>query len=297
MTAARIPIIINPAAGGGRLLRAHAAVDAVARACDVELEWWPTNAPGHGEELARVAAKEGRPLVLAYGGDGTYNEVARGLLGSATAMGTVPGGTTSVLAYELAVPRPAERAIPALVGGSSRPMRVGRTDRDELFLLMLSAGPDSLLLTSVVPRLKRLGGRAGIGVQAVVELLRRRPLPRLLVDTGNGPRACGWAIVGKSRCYGGPRHAAPGADPFQPSFELIVQRSVGRWPGAGFALGVFLTGTHVARRDVERQHVDRVRLESADSSLSIPYQIDGDVVDRLPVEAWIDPEPLLVRVP
>ena len=45
MAAAPIPIIINPIAGGGRLLRAHAAVDGVANACGVELEWWPTRAP------------------------------------------------------------------------------------------------------------------------------------------------------------------------------------------------------------------------------------------------------------
>ena len=140
-----IPVIMNPIAGGGRLLRAQAAVEAAARDCDATLEWWPTRGPGHGEELARSAARQARPLVLAYGGDGTYNEVARGLLGSASAIGVVPGGTTSVLAHEFDVPRPAERAVAALLNGEDRAMRVGRTDRGEVFLLMLSAGPDSLI--------------------------------------------------------------------------------------------------------------------------------------------------------
>jgi len=293
----RVPIIMNPTAGGGRLRRARAEIEAAARTCHVELEWWPTAGPGHGEELARTAALEGRPLVLAYGGDGTYNEVARGLLGTTTAMGVVPGGTTSVLAYELEVPRPAARAIPALARGCDWAMRVGRTDRGGLFLLMLSAGPDSLLLSSVPPWLKRLGGRCGMALQAVVELARRRPLPRLLVTAGGCSRECGWAIVGKSRCYGGARHGTPAADPFAPAFELVLQRAIGRRPGAGFALGLFLTGRHVERLDVERSQVDRVRLEGADPGRAVPYQVDGDVVDALPVEAWVDPQPLLVRMP
>ena len=52
-------------------------------------------------------------------------------------MGVLPGGTTSVLAYELGVPRPSSRAVTALLKGEDRAMRVGRSDRGDLVLLML----------------------------------------------------------------------------------------------------------------------------------------------------------------
>ncbi|MEJ2190572.1 MAG: acylglycerol kinase family protein, partial [Acidobacteriota bacterium] len=87
----RVPIILNPSAGGGRLLRARRSLEEAADKARAEIEWWTTTGPGHAEELARRAAAEDRPLVFAFGGDGTYNEVARGLLGSATAMGILPG--------------------------------------------------------------------------------------------------------------------------------------------------------------------------------------------------------------
>jgi len=291
-----VPVILNPTAGGGRLLRGRRALDAAASASGAVLEWWPTDCPGHAEELARQAVAEDRPLVLAYGGDGTYNEVARGLLGSATAMGALPGGTSSVLAYELGVPRPAARALAPLLAGEDRPMRVGRSDRDDIVLLMLSAGPDSHVLEHLVPTFKRLGGRTGVILQAALETVRGDPLPRMSVNLGGKTVEAGWVVVGKSRCYAGRHRATPGADPFRDDFEVVVQKSIGRRPALGFLLGI-PAGRHLSRDDVSRELVDRVVLAPAPPGAEVPYQIDGDVVGNLPVEVSIDPQPLWVRLP
>ncbi len=293
---ARVPVILNPIAGGGRLLRGRATLEARATTLGVELEWCPTRGRGHATELAASFAAAGRELVLAYGGDGTYNETARGLLGSATAMGILPGGTTSVLAYELGVPRPAEGALVALVAGSNRAMRVGRTSHDDVVLLMLSAGPDALVLDRLSPGLKRLGGRVGVAVQALLETLRPTRLPRLRLRLDGRELSAGWAIVGKSACYAGPYHATPAADPFADRFEAVVQTRAGRGAAVPFALGI-PGGRHVRRRDVLRFQVDRVALEVEASQGAVPYQVDGDVAGELPVEIWVDPEPLVLRLP
>jgi len=289
-----VPIIVNPTAGGGRLVRSFTRLDAAANRCGVDLEWRHTEHRGHGAELAREAAGRGCPLVLAYGGDGTYNEVARGLLGSNTALGILPGGTTSVLAYEFGIPRPATAAIEALIVGRDRAMRVGRTDRDEIFLLMLSSGPDVVVLEHLDPRLKKIG-RLGLGLQAVREFLRFRSMPSLEVVAGGTTLTAGWAIVGTGRCYAGPYQGTPGANPFAPIFELVVQRSVGRRFAVPFALGMPI-GRHVNRRDVWRRIVDTVELKPV-GNRRVRYQIDGDLSGELPVRAWIDPESLLVRLP
>jgi diacylglycerol kinase (ATP) len=289
-----IPIIVNPTAGGGRLLRSFADLDAAGHRCGVKLDWRHTEHPGHGAELARESAAAGHPLVLAYGGDGTYNEVARGLLGSDTALGVLPGGTTSVLAYEFGIPRPAPRALEALIIGRDRPMRVGRTDRGEIFLLMLSTGPDVVVLECLDMGLKKIG-RSGVALQAVRELIRFKSMPTLEVAAAGTTTTAGWAIVGTSRSYAGPYHATPGANPFAPTFEIVVQRTVGRRFAVPFALGMPL-GRHVKRRDVWRAMVDEVEL-SPTGGAPIRYQIDGDLAGKLPVRASIDPEMLLVRLP
>jgi diacylglycerol kinase (ATP) len=292
----RIPVILNPTAGGGRLLRARKGLEAAAAAAGAEIEFWATRGPGHATELADLAAAEDRPLVFAFGGDGTYNEVARGLLGTATAMGVLPGGTTSVLAYELGLPRSPARSAAALFEGEDRAMRVGRSDRDDVILLMLSAGPDSHVLERLRPSFKRFGGRIGVALQAVVEIMSGGPLPRMRVAIGEMAIDAGWVIVGKSRCYGGRYCATPGADPFRGDLEVVAQQSSGRRAAASFLLGI-PRGRHVHRRDVMREVVGRVRIEPAPADAMVPYQVDGDVVGMLPVEVGIDPQSLWVRLP
>jgi diacylglycerol kinase family enzyme len=292
----QVPVILNPIAGGGRLLREQGRLQAVAADLGSEFDIWISESAGHTIELAQRAAAQERPLVLAYGGDGTYNAVARGLLGSSTAMGVLPGGTTSVLAYEFGVPRPARRAVRSLLEGEDRAMRVGRTDDDDIVLLMLSAGPDSHVLERLRPSFKRLGGRVGVALQAVVEAISGGALPRIRVVSTSTIDEAGWVIIGNSRCYAGKFCATPGADPFRDDLEVVAQQSNGRRAAISFLFGI-PSGRHVTRDDVVRTVVDRVRLEPASPGPAVPYQIDGDVVGVLPVEIGIDPKPLWIRLP
>jgi len=292
----RVPVILNPIAGGGRLLREQEGLHAVATDCGFELDMWISESPTHTIELAEKAAATEIPLLLAYGGDGTYNAVARGLLGSSTAMGVLPGGTTSVLAYEFGVPRPASKAVDALLAGEDRAMRVGRTNAGDLVLLMLSAGPDSHVLERLRPSFKRFGGRVGVALQAMVEAMNGVALPRIRVAIDNTIDEAGWVIVGNSRCYGSKFCATPGADPFRDDLEVVAQQTSGRRAAISFLFGI-PSGRHVTRDDVVREVVNRVRLEPASVDDEVPYQIDGDVVGLLPVEVNIDPRPLWIRLP
>ena len=55
-----------------------------------------TQAPGHATELCRQAAQQGYDVVVAFGGDGTVNESANGLIGSDTPLCCLPGGRANV---------------------------------------------------------------------------------------------------------------------------------------------------------------------------------------------------------
>ncbi len=291
-----IPVIWNPTSGLGRARRSRPrAMEAAAR-LGAELEWRATEGPGHATELARRAAEEGHPLVLALGGDGTYNEAARGLLGSPSALGILPGGTTSVLAYELGVPQRVEEALPLVLRGADRRVAVGRTDRDQIFLLMLSCGPDAVILEHLPAPLKRYGGKAGITAQAVWEFVRG-DLPRLRVvlDGGQTMEGAGWVIAGNAASYGGPYPGAPGASLLSEDLVVVVQRRVGRLAAVPFFFAI-PRGLHVHRPDVTVHRCRSLALEAAGGS-GVPYQLDGDPAGTLPVSATVEPAALLLRFP
>src|SRR5262245_14354579 len=109
-----LTIIINPIAGGFRRAAAPRLMDA-ARAALVargeEGEVFLTERRGHARELARGARGRGSRLVVAWGGDGTVNEVATELAFGETPLGIVPSGSGNGLARELGVARRPEQAL------------------------------------------------------------------------------------------------------------------------------------------------------------------------------------------
>ncbi len=69
-----------------------------------EVDAVDTEARGHATELCREAAHEGYDVVVAFGGDGTVNEAANGLLGSPTPLCCLPGGSANVFGKMLGIP-------------------------------------------------------------------------------------------------------------------------------------------------------------------------------------------------
>lgn len=73
-----------------------------------------TQHAGHAAEIAQKAAQEGINIVVAVGGDGTINEVARSLVHTDTALGIIPSGSGNGLARHLHIPLDPDAAIDIL---------------------------------------------------------------------------------------------------------------------------------------------------------------------------------------
>ncbi|MGD1149283.1 MAG: diacylglycerol kinase family protein [Thermoanaerobaculaceae bacterium] len=286
-----LPVVINPVARGGRRKPPTERLERLAAEFGWRLEWWATQGPGHAAELAERAVRDHHPALGVWGGDGTYNEAARGLVGSVTALVALPGGTTSVLAYELGIPRDPARALVRLLGGERKAMAVGRTDSGQLFLLMLSAGPDSVILAHLPALLKRRAGKVGITAQALLEFSRGN-LPRFSVTVDGTRFEASWCIVGNARSYGGPFAATPGADPFNTGLEVVSLKRHGRTAAVPFFFSI-PSGRHLGLPGVDRRPATEVRLAGE----GIPYQLDGDAAGFLPVTARASDERVWVLVP
>jgi len=99
--AADVCVIYNPTAGRGRAPR---RLDKLRSALGSRADFQATQGPGHAEELAFKAARDGFSVVAAAGGDGTVHEVANGILRAGkpeVALAVLPVGSANDYAHSL----------------------------------------------------------------------------------------------------------------------------------------------------------------------------------------------------
>src|SRR5918996_828195 len=136
-----------------------------ALAADHELTLAETSRRGHAARLAQGAAADGVEVVVVLGGDGTLNEAANGLAGTACALAPLPGGSTNVFARTIGLPNdPIEATgglLDALARRSIRRVGLGSVN-GRYFLFHTGVGFDAAVVEQVERRagLKRRIGQA-----------------------------------------------------------------------------------------------------------------------------------------
>lgn len=103
-----------------------------------------TRYAGHAVEIAAQKAEEEAFAVVAIGGDGTINEVARSLVHTRTALGIVPCGSGNGLARHLQIPMDVRRAIDVINNGTIDVIDYG-TINDTPFFCTCGVGFDAFV--------------------------------------------------------------------------------------------------------------------------------------------------------
>lgn len=157
----RMLVIVNPYATTVSDRLRHLVVYALESRYAVEAV--DTEKPGHATQICREAAGEGYDVVVAFGGDGTVNEAANGLAGSATPLSVLPGGATNVYCRVLGIPHDVVDATEHLLrmADDFRPRKVdlGKVG-DRYFTFSSGIGLDASVVERVDshPRMKRRFG-------------------------------------------------------------------------------------------------------------------------------------------
>lgn len=92
-----------------------------------------TQYAGHAVKIAAAAAEENVDIVVAIGGDGTINEIARSLVHTNTALGIIPCGSGNGLARHLGIPMDPKAAIDVINKGESLCMDYGKVNKIPFF--------------------------------------------------------------------------------------------------------------------------------------------------------------------
>lgn len=290
-TRRRMLIIVNPYASTVSDRLRHLVVYALQGRFEVDAV--DTEARGHATELCREAAHEGYDVVVAFGGDGTVNEAANGLLGSPTPLCCLPGGSANVFGKMLGIPGDPVDATEHLLAMADdwRPRRVDLgVVNGRCFTFSSGLGLDASVVERVDarPHMKARFGPWFFTWVAVSTFLRRYVVspPRLEVDAGGRTHSGVTAIVqnGSPFTYfqNRPIEIADGAslDSGALAGGVLHKAPLGAMPF--IAWRAFSSRARVAnhRQITGLGQMTEMTVRSADGR-PLPLQVDGDYLGEV----------------
>ena len=291
---ARVCLIVNPSAGGGKAGRVGPAVERELRAQGLTVRREDTRDLDHARELGAQAAGRGE-TVVGLSGDGMIRvlaDVLREIPGAV--LGVLPGGRGNDLARVLGIPEDPVAACTTIAHGIPRPVDLGLVSEvrsgagEQAFVGIASAGFDSEANRIANEAPAWLGGLV-YAYGALRALLSWRParfeLELTHSGTGEPPgvrRTFTAYTVGaaNSKSYGGGMRAAPGAMLDDGLLDVVVLGSVSKLGFVTRILPKVFGGTHVREPCVSVFRASEIFL-SADRPFTI--YADGDPIGELPV--------------
>jgi diacylglycerol kinase family enzyme len=252
-----------------------------------------TEAQGHATELCREAAHEGYDVVIAFGGDGTVNEAANGLLGSSTPLTCLPGGSANVFGKMLGIPGELVDATEHLLAMADdwQPRKVDLgVVNGRCFTFASGLGVDASVVERVDsnPRLKARFG-AYYFTWAAISTFTRRYLvhpPRMVAHAG-GQRMEGVTTIvqnGSPFTYfqNRPIEIAEGAALDSGALSSCVLHRARPLDMPSIAWRAFSRHARIARhRHVSSfPELTELTVQSADGRL-LPLQVDGDYIGEV----------------
>jgi diacylglycerol kinase family enzyme len=264
-----VELIFNPNSTGNARERAeelHRELGERVPGLPVQLR--PTEYAGHGREIARDAARTGRPLVVSVSGDGGYNDVVNGLMdaGVDTAYAAVSAAGNANDHRRVTRERPLADAIVA-----------GDVSRLDLLRMTVDDGHDpryahsyiGLGITPTVALELEAGGKGSIRevISTIRTFSRFRPFQ---IETDSGTESFDSVIFANIREMAKFAVLSEEGRPDDGRFEVIVLRHTAKWRVLATAVraAMFGLGPQPTAREYRFRTID-----------PMPVQVDGEVAE------------------
>lgn len=273
---ARTAVIINPISGtGGRPDAARQRAEraaALLSARRVEAEIFVTERGGHARDLATAMVTRGVSLIVAWGGDGTVNEVGSALAFSAARMAVIPSGSGNGLARELGIPLEPAAAFACAVDGQTRVIDCGELD-GRLFFNVAGLGLDARVAHAFAAHgLVRRGFLRYIEV-AARELFTYEPHEHTIVADGQRQHSRALIVaLANARQYGNGALIAPHARIDDGKLDVVVVEARPLWQTL-LQVPKLFNGTIGTAAGVSMRAAASIEITS---SSPVMYHIDGE---------------------
>jgi len=239
--------------------------------CTIEF----TQRRGHATELAHYAVQQKFDAVFAVGGDGTVNEVAKGLINTGIVMGILPKGSGNGLARHLGIPMRLEGALELMTSKQNILMDT-LVVNDKLSVNVSGIGFDGHVAGMFGNDGKR--GLWGYGKLVLTEFQRYPEFKaELIVDGIRREREAFVIALANSSQFGNNAKIAPEASVCDQFMDVCVIRKVPFAQALGFTKKMF-TGKINRSKFVEITKAKNIILNF---SQPMAYHIDGEAMPPL----------------
>lgn len=258
----------------------------------------PTTGPETAGPLAAAAVANGAKTVVAFGGDGTVNEVANGVIGTTATLAILPGGTANVLCCEMGLGTNPEKAARKLVS-ESEPVRiaVGRMSRPDgfsrHFLAMAGVGLDAIVVENVSAAIKKRIGKVAYWIAGFAMAVRL--LPQFEVRAGSAAGQRSFLLISRVRNYGGDLEIAKRVTLLESCFETVAFRGVFSIRYIPY-LATVLIGQAGIMPGAAAGPATAVACKPLNGD-RVPIQLDGELAGTLPAEFAVVPDALTLLIP
>ena len=262
-----VEIVFNPNSTGDAQERAEELAEQLAeRAPELPVALRPTEHAGHGREIARDAARGGRPLVVSVSGDGGYNDVVNGLMdaGADNAYAAVLAAGNANDHRRVTRERPLADAI---VDGEVSRLDLLRMTVDDGREPRYAHSYIGLGITPTVALELEKGGKGSIRevISTIRSFARFRPFQ---IETDSGSESFDSVIFANIREMAKFAVLSDEGRPDDGRFEVIVLRHTAKWRVLATAVraALFGLGPQPTAREYRFRTVD-----------PMPVQVDGEV--------------------
>ncbi len=270
----RILFIVNPVAGVQRKDKIPPLINKYLDHDKYDYEVIYTEARGHATEIALDAVKNNIDIVAVAGGDGSVNEVAKGLLGSSTCLAIIPSGSGNGLARHLGYSINIKSTLQIINAFNCKQIDVCKIN-DEYFFSLIGIGFDAFA-AKVFSR-EETRGFITYAWSAIKSLSSFDSFDFELSSKEKNIVGKAFMInVCNSNQYGYNVKVAPHANLSDGLMDVILVDDIPKWK-VPFAVMQVFTQTHLMNKHFQSFKTDALTINATNYAY---LQIDGETVPK-----------------
>ncbi len=262
--------IINPCAGTKKKESFEVLIHSCFSKLEISYEIGYTQYKGHATELAIEAVKQQYYAVVAVGGDGSVNEVAKALVNSNTALGIIPAGSGNGLARHLCIPLNYKNALENLIVSSVKTIDTAMLN-NYFFVGVAGIGFEALVAWKFAESKKR--GFLSYLKIAFTEWLKYNPI-EVTIETEKYKTNVFSLSIANSSQYGNNAYISPLSVINDGFLEKVIIKKI-KWFNAPFFIyRLFCKSIHNSKL-VETNKIKRISINQS----VVFAHIDGEPVE------------------